>query len=302
MVALITRAMVIVNPAAGHGRAKANWERCRTVADCFGPYDVRFTDGPRHATDLAREAVREGRDRVIVFGGDGTLNEVVNGLAGQATSLAVVPTGSANDWVRQFGIPMGVEEATRVAFGGRRATVDVGLVEAGGERRYFLNMIGAGFDAEAADRVNRFGPVLKLVPGTLPSLICVVLTLFTYRYPTLTLRIDEREMVIPKAVLSAFGICGYVGGGMWLLPGASAEDGLLEVLWAHGLTRPGILYLMTKIYKGKHVEHPQVEVTRARRVEVSSSSRLIWHMDGEIGGILPISVEVVPRALNVILP
>jgi YegS/Rv2252/BmrU family lipid kinase len=297
------RVCFIVNPAAGHGRAKKNWEKVKPLVDSFGgDHTVRFTERPMHAAELAGRAAEEGCERVVVFGGDGTLNEAGNGLVGTGVALALVPTGSANDWVRQFSIPMAIDEAVRLALNGRRASIDVGLVESQHGRRYFFNMIGAGFDAEAADKVNRLGPLLKAVPGTLPTVVCVILTLFTYRYPTITLRIDGEERDIPKAVLSAFGICGYVGGGMMILPGAVPDDGLFDVLWAHGISRPGILGLLTKIYKGKHVDHPGIEMTRARRVEVSSSLPLIWHMDGEIGGRLPISVEVVPKALDVILP
>lgn len=296
------RIRFIVNPVAGHGRAKANWEKAKPLADSFGDYAVRFTDGPMHAAELARQAAEEGCERVGVFGGDGTLNEAGNGLVGTGVALALIPTGSANDWVRQFPIPTDIGQAVRLAFTGSRASVDVGLVESANGRRYFFNMIGSGFDAVAADRVNRFGPVLKLLPGTIPSLICVVLTLFDYRFPTLTLRADGREVVIPRAVFSAFGLCGYIGGGMWLLPGAVPDDGLFDVLWAHGISRMRILHLLTKIYKGKHIEHPKIEVIRARRVEVSSEPPLIWHMDGEIGGRLPITVEILPRALDIIVP
>lgn len=307
----MTRMCFIVNPVAGHGRARANWERTQPLVErlsqSHGEYRVCFTEFPGHATTLARQAAEDGYDRVAVFGGDGTLNETGNGLVGTGAALAIVATGSANDWVRQFPIPTDIEAAVRLAYEGRRVRVDAGVVEYGTldhepRRRYFFNMIGAGFDAEAAERVNRFGGVLKVMPGTLPSLICVILTLFTYRFPTMTLRLDGREVTIPRGVLSIFGLCGYIGGGMWVLPAASPYDGLIDVMWAHGLSRPAILYLMTKIYKGKHIEHPKVELTRAARVEVTSDPPLIWHVDGEILGRLPITVQVVPKALDVVMP
>lgn len=296
------RVCFIVNPVAGHGRAKKNWEKLEPLAASLGSYGVKFTEYPLHGTELARQAAAEGYDRVIAFGGDGTLNEVGNGLIGTKAAMGVVPTGSANDWIRTFPIPTDLAQAVRLAFEGRRVPVDAGLAESGDVRRHFFNMVGAGFDAEIAGRVNELGPVLKTIPGTLPTLICLVLTLFSYKNPTVTLTIDGETMVVPRLVLSAFGICRFLGGGMMLLPSAITDDGLLEVMWAHDFGRIELLGVVGKTYKGKHVGHPRIHFTRAKRITVSSSIPLFWHMDGEVGGRLPLSVEIVPGALDIILP
>lgn len=298
----MSRICFIVNPAAGHGRTRKHWDKLEPLAASLGSYDVKFTERPLHGTELARQAAAEGYERVVAFGGDGTLNEVGNGLVGTKTAMALVPAGSANDWVRTFPVPTDLALATRLAFEGRRVPTDVGLAEAGDVRRYFFNMVGAGFDGEIAGRVNELGPILKTVPGTLPTLICLVLTLFSYKNPTMTLTIDGETMVVPRLVLSAFGICRFVGGGMMLLPEAITDDGLLEVMWAHDFGRIELLGVVGKTYKGKHVGHPRIHFTRAKTVTVSSSIPLFWHMDGEVGGRLPLKVEVVPRALDIILP
>jgi len=298
----LPRILYVVNPAAGHGRAKKNWERVRPLTEALGDCAVRFTEGPLHGQEVGREAARQGFDRVCVFGGDGTINEVANGLVGSPTALAIIPTGSANDLVRTFPIPWDIEEAVRVAHSGVRRRIDVGLAESSAGRRYFLNMVGAGFDAEIAGRVNELGPVLKVVPGTLPTVICLVLTLLTYDYPTVTLRIDGTEAVVPNLILSGVGICRYLGGGMKLLPEADPGDGLFDLMWAHDIPRLGILGLVAKTYKGAHVGHPKIHFARGKRVEVSSSTALRWHMDGEIGGYLPVSFEIVPGGLDIIVP
>jgi len=113
------RVCFIVNPVAGHGRALAEWKRIEPLAAQLGEYCVKFTKGPGHATELAREAVREGYDRVVSMGGDGTLNEVGNGLVGSGVALAVIPAGTGNDWVRTAGVPRDLAEGCRLAFQGR---------------------------------------------------------------------------------------------------------------------------------------------------------------------------------------
>lgn len=287
---------------AGHGRAKKNWERVRPLATSLGDCGVKFTERPLQAGELARQAVAEGYDRVVVFGGDGTLNEVGNGLVGTGAAMAMVPTGTANDWVRTFSIPRKIEDAVRLAYAGRRVPVDVGLVRGSSGSRHFFNMVGAGFDAEVAGRTNDLGPWLKVAGGTVPTLVSLVLTLFTYKNPTVTLEIDGQTHVIPKLVLSAVGVCRFIGGGMMLLPEAIPDDGLFDVMWAHEFGRLELLGVVAKTYKGGHVGHPRIHFARAKRVSVTSSAPLRWHVDGEVGGHLPVDIEIIPKALDVILP
>jgi len=292
----------IVNPIAGHGRAKKKWEKAEPFVAGLGEYSVRFTERPLHGEELARQAVADGCDRVVVFGGDGTINEVGNGLVGTKTAMAIIPTGSANDFVRTFPIPLDIEKAVLLAYEGRRVRIDAGLAEGGGVRRHFFNMVGAGFDAEIAGRVNDLGPLLKVVGGTLPTIICLIMTLFTYRYPTVTLKIDGESQVVPNLVLSGVGICRFLGGGMMLLPEAIPDDGLFDIMWAHDISRLGILGIVGKTYKGAHVGHPRIHFTRGKKVEVSSSLPLLWHMDGEVGGRLPMSFTLIPKAIDLMLP
>ncbi len=298
----MARVCFIVNPIAGHGRAMKNWERVRSLAAGLGDCGVKFTERPLHAGELARQAVEEGYDRVAVFGGDGTLNEAGNGLVGTGAAMAMVPAGTANDWIRTFPIPTKTEDAVRLVFSGRRVPVDVGLVHGSGGSRYFFNMVGAGFDAEVAGRTNDLGAWLKVAGGTVPIVVSLVLTLFTYKNPTVTLEMDGRTHVVPKLVLSAVGVCRFIGGGMMLLPEAIADDGLFDVMWAHEFGRLELLGVVAKTYKGGHVGHPRIHFARAKHVSVTSSAPLLWHVDGEVGGHLPVKIEVIPKGLDVILP
>ncbi len=300
----MARVCFIVNPTAGHGRAAKRWEKAEPVVARLGSYAVKFTERPMHAGELARRAVAEGYDRIAVFGGDGTMNETGNGLVGTGAAMAIVPTGTANDLARSFPIPWKTEDAVRLAFEGRRMPIDVGLVRGpdGGDGRFFFNMVGAGFDAEVAGRTNDLGPWLKVAGGTIPTVVALVLTLFSYRNPSVTLVMDGREITVPKLVLSAVGVCRFIGGGMMLLPQAIPDDGQFDVMWAHEFGKLELLGIVAKTYKGGHVGHPRIHFARATRVSVSSSQPLLWHVDGEVGGHLPMTVEIRPKALDVIVP
>lgn len=302
-----SRLLFVVNPVAGHGRAAKVWRRIEPLVASLGAgggtaCDVKFTERPRHAEEIARQAAAEGYDRVAVVGGDGTLNEVGNGLVGTETAMAIIPAGTANDLIRTFPIPTHVEEAARLAFEGRQGKMDLGLAQTAERRRYFVNMFGAGFDAEVAGRVNDLGPVVKAVGGTISTLVCLVITLFKYGDPRVTLKIDDQTVDVPNLIFSAMAIGRFVGGGMMLLPEAVPDDGLFDIMWAHDMGRLDLLRTVFKTYSGRHVEHPRVHMTRGKRVRVESSTPLRCHVDGETGGYLPATVEVVPGALGIVLP
>jgi len=302
-----TKVCVIVNPVAGHGRAPRVWQRVEPLARKLSaeldiPYSVHFTEKPRHAEELARQAVERGFDRIAVIGGDGTLNEVGNGLVGSGAALAIVAAGSANDLIRTFPLSKDPAEAIRVAFTGHPRPMDVGLVETRQVRRHFVNMFGSGFDAEVAGRVNDLGPFVKAFGGTVATLICLVMTLFQYQNPRVRLRIDDQDLDVPNLVFSAVAIGRFIGGGMMLLPDAAPDDGLFDIMWAHDIGRLDLLRTVAKTYSGRHVEHPRVHVARGKRVTIESSVPLRCHVDGEVGGFLPATVELVRHGTNIILP
>ncbi|MFZ5827061.1 MAG: diacylglycerol/lipid kinase family protein [Bacillota bacterium] len=288
-----------MNPTAGYGRALKTWKRIEPTVAQWGEYGVKFTERPRHGEALARQAAAEGYDRVISLGGDGTLNEVGNGLMGTGAALGVVPTGTGNDWVRTVGIERNPEEAARVAFQGRLVKMDVGLAHG---YRYFFNIAGIGFDAEVSRRVNDYGPVLKAIGGTLPSLLGIAGTLFSFTGAKVRVELDDRVLNPERLLLMAVGIARYYGGGMMILPDASINDGLFEIAWGEDLGRLELVKLVGKIYSGEHVGHPKVTMTRGRRLAASSDQRVAFHLDGDVAGNLPVTFEILPEALDVIVP
>ncbi|HLN63731.1 MAG TPA: diacylglycerol kinase family protein [Symbiobacteriaceae bacterium] len=293
------RLCFIVNPTAGHGRALKTWRRIEPVARTLGEYGVKFTERPRHGEVLARQAAQEGYDVVVALGGDGTLNEVGNGLIGTGAALAVVPTGTGNDWVRTVGIPRDPEVACRIAFTGRRVPMDVGLAVG---YRHFFNIAGIGFDAEVSRQVNDYGPVLKAIGGTLPSLLAIVGTLFRFMGATVQVELDGQPRTIDKMLLMAVGIARYYGGGMEILPDAVIDDGQFDVAWGGHLGRAELVSLVGKIYKGGHVGHPKVSFERCARITATAATPVAFHLDGDVAGNLPVTFELLPGALDVIIP
>lgn len=291
------RTCFIVNPTAGRGRALEAWRRLEPQVGDWGATEVavRFTERPRHGTELARAAAAAGFDRVVSVGGDGTLNEVGNGLVGSRTALAVVSVGSSNDWVRTAGVPMDAAAAARLALTGRVTRTDIGHVPG---VRHFFNIAGVGFDAAVSHVFNRAW--YKRLGGKLPNLMAVVQTLAAWQSPRVSVEIDG-EVAEKRLFLMAVGIARYYGAGMMVLPDAIADDGLFEVVLGRDLGKGEVLGLLGKIFSGRHRGHPKIEFARGRRVALRSEDTVYYHLDGDVAGRLPVTFEIVPAALDVVV-
>ncbi|MFH1646322.1 MAG: diacylglycerol kinase family protein [Chloroflexota bacterium] len=301
-----TYAKVIVNPAAGAGRTGREWPR---IKDLFKGSGLRFehdlTEAPGHAIELATAAARNGYDMVISVGGDGTINEVVNGLyksggIGEAT-LGIVSTGTGGDYVRTVGIPRGYQEACRKFLQPRRLSVDLGMVEyiSNGHtvERLFVNFASMGFDAEIVRRTTQQFKAL----GSLPSyLLGMLVTLLAYRNRDVSITIDGE--VVDKRVCTVIMNNGrYGGGGMLTAPDARVDDGYFDVLIIGDLSKPDLLWSLPRIYRGTHLTHPKVTLRKAREIEVRSAQPLQLQADGELLGQVPARFRMLPAILNVVV-
>ena len=300
------RSLFIVNPVAAGGKTGTVWpaieEELRSLDLSF---DHRFTEAPNHATSLAREGTEEGYEMVVAVGGDGTVNEVVNGLmspgSGKADAvLGVVITGRGSDLARTIGIPADYAEACARLTGDRTMTVDLGLVELYTEgkkgERYFVNVGGGGFDGEVAVRANR---APDFMGGTIPYLSSLVTTLITYRNKAIELTLDEGEpmqMVVNSVIVAN---CQYFGGGMRVAPDADPSDGLFDVIVIGDVDKIEFLMTVPKVYDGTHITHPQVDTYRAKRVELRSEEPLLLQVEGEVCGQTPLTFSIVPSALQI---
>lgn len=300
----MSHAKVIVNHFAGGGVSGKRWPHISELLKDAGlSFDHVFTDGVGHGIELASEAASQGYELVIAVGGDGTVNEVVNGLVdetgkGRAT-LGIISMGTGGDLVRSLGIPRDYTEACRLLSNFKRATIDLGIVEymIGGERvrRFFINTAGLGFDAVVVERQKGFP---KIITGTLPYVICLMLTLGGYRNKQVILDVEgvkEEQRVFSVVVNNG----RYFGGGMKVAPNADLCDGLLDVIVLGDMSKIEVLWNFPRVYRGTHITHPKVSTYQARSIEIQPSERMLLQADGELLGEAPASFQVLPAALTV---
>jgi diacylglycerol kinase (ATP) len=298
-------AKLIVNPVAGAGKTAREWPR---IKDLFQGNGLRFeydmTEAPGHAIELARTAAENGYDMVVSVGGDGTINEIVNGLYASGhirdATLGIVSTGTGSDYIRTIGIPRRAEGACRCLLNPKRRVVDLGVVEytkdGRHEERLFVNFAGFGFDAEIVRRTTQQFKAL----GALPSyLLGVLVTLMFYQNRDISIRLDG-EPLEQRVCTVIMNNGRYGGGSMFTAPDAELADGWLDVLIVGDMSKPDLLWSIPRIYKGTHLTHPKVTMKRAREIEVSASRKMQIQADGELLGEVPARFRVLPSVLNVI--
>jgi len=229
-------------------------------------------------------------------GGDGTLHEVANGLAGQNVALGVVPSGTGNDFARSLGLSLEPGQAITELAQGEIKKLDLGRCE----KKYFINMGGLGFDADVAYRVNR----KRFFRGRLAYLIAALQTLLAYKTYQLEISIDNK-VITADSILVSVGNGQYVGGGFRLLPQAALDDGLLDIMVVSNTSRKEIICALPSLYKGGHVGHPKCEFYRGREVIINlkdAKGAAIAQVDGEELLKFPLRFGIEPQALQVIVP
>ncbi len=299
----MSHAMVIVNPLARGGVSRAKWPLISYWLKRAGlSFDYAFTEYAGHATELARRAVEKGFELVIAVGGDGTVNEVVNGIIdesgrGRAT-LGIISAGTVGDFVHSLGIPRDVIRSCRLFANYRRMTVDLGCVEymKDGQhtKRYYANTAGLGF---ATDVVGGTDRRIKFIGGTIPYVIGMIPTVKNYSNKDIKLSIDDESRQERNFVV-VVNNGRYLGGGR-VFPDADPCDGLLDVAVVGDMNKLEALWSFPRFYMGNHEGLPKINLCKAKNVSVESSQPLPIQMDGEVVGELPASFWVVPSALDV---
>jgi YegS/Rv2252/BmrU family lipid kinase len=297
----------LVNPASANGSTGRRWpELARRAAARGLTGEALLSERPGHLSELAREAVAGGATSLVVVGGDGTVHEVVDGLAstgaGGDVELGVVPLGTGRDFARSLRIPKRLDDALDVVRDGRLRTVDIGratYMRGDGEAHaHFANFAGAGISGAIADRANR---TTKAFGGRL-SFIWATLAVFSRWQPTeMTVEIDgDGRQVLLLEALAMNG--DYTAGGMWVAPEASLEDGTFDVVLIGDFSKAEFTTTFPKIYRGTHVSHAKVEIVRARELRVDAPTPLPIVLDGEQPGTTPVRFELLPGALRVRAP
>jgi YegS/Rv2252/BmrU family lipid kinase len=298
------RTVVILNPAADHGRARRLQSQIPSWADEYDGCDLWLTKQPGHATSLTRQALDQGYELVIAAGGDGTMHEIANGLveSGQAAAaLGIVPIGSGNDYPHGLGLATDPHEAFRRIFDGRQLVVDLALYEDdSGRSELAINGVGIGFDAIVSIQTRTITRIHGFAMYFLAALRTIALY---YQTPNLRVCFDE-EQVEQRSLMLPIGVGPRIGGGFRLTPDADLTDGLLDSCLVNPIGRPTLLRLLPEAMKGTHTDSPHVTMRRNKVIEVASDMALPVHADGEIFAYLEdnvrqVRVTSVPGALTI---
>ena len=302
-------AMVIVNPVAGSGSTAREWPRIYRQLIAAGlSFNFEFTRGEGQGLEMARRAADAGYLCLVAVGGDGTVNEIANGILCStrpaSTLLGLVSCGSTCSFIRSLGIPRDYGRACCLLTGTGRTTIDVGVVcyHCRGKllRRFFVNAADVGLASVIADswkylpggRGRRINHLLR----TLAGLRC----LGSYQNKILKLRIgNESESILGCNITVANG--QYLGDGMHMAPHAKLDDGLLDIVTAGNLTRFELLKIWPRLYQGTYLRHSQIKERRATSVAIESDEPLLVETDGELLGESPASFSVIPSALTIVV-
>lgn len=303
----MTKYRIIANPISGHGNGAKVIPVIEQNLRALGvDFSLVRTERVGHAIELAHAAVLEGVDVVVASGGDGTVNEVLNGLMaanaeGKTAALGVIPAGRGNDFSYCKGIPEEIESACKVLHADGRRSVDIGLIRGGkvkGER-YFGNVLGVGFDAITTIEVSK----MPRWGGFLSFLAAVIKTIFLYyKGPTVKVDYDDKTLTLPTLLVAVMN-GRRLGDGFYMAPEGKADDGLFDLVIAREVTRRRIFTLIPHFMKGTQATQPEITSVQAARVTITAQKGVLpAETDGEIlctdGDWL--QVEILPKAIDLV--
>ncbi len=302
---------IILNPRSSSGNGAKAWTTVAPMLQAAGvEFTLRTTEYAGHAISLAREAVMAGSRHLVAVGGDGTVNEVLNGIFTQDSVapgeilLAQIPIGTGNDWRRTLGIPTKFPECIAILQNPVEKSQDVGVVQwteqGEDKKRYFCNVAGMGFEAAVgikanADKAAGKGGIL----GYIPALLGI---LFRYKATPVSFKVDGKELPERKFFTMAVGICKFNGGGMKQCPDAIIDDGLLDLTFINEVPKGIVVLNFPRIFTGGFVKIKYVEQHRASKIEVITGPETLLEVDGENIGQGTARFSVMPRALRVAVP
>ncbi len=293
---------VVLNPASGRGEGR----KCRAQLEAALANAVNRTEQrpttwkivetakSGDGTVLAREAAEQGAEVVAAAGGDGTLGEVLNGLAGSTAHLGLIPLGTGNDFARQVGIPRNLSSAVDILMCGVPQPVDLGRTH----DRWFINVAGCGFDAVVAQRVNSGFRFLK---GTNAYIAAVLHSLMHFKPVSMRLTIDG-EVHTLRAMLCAVANAGFYGGGMHIAPDAQINDGLFDLCLLQEAGTLEFLRAFPQVFRGTHVTHPKVTMLRGKHILIETDPPTPLLVDGDLCGVTPVEFLLYPSAIHVLGP
>ena len=308
------RWLVVVNPKASVGRSGRDWPIIKQYFIDEGiEFDAVLTEYPRHAIEIVRRGIEEqGYRKIVSVGGDGTNNEVINGIFTQDTvptnqiTMGIVPIGTGNDWSRSFEFPEGYENIVHILKTGHPFAHDIGKVtyynDGDPKVRYFLNAAGTGLDEMVCQSTNAMKQQGK--GGTIRYLISLVKCLSKYKCTHIQLEVDD-ELVFDDSVLSlSLGNCKYNGGGMMMMPNAIPDDGILDITAIRKVSIFKFAANAKNLYDGTFIKKmKEVSTFKGKKIRITSipAHRLLLETEGETLNNSPFDFEILPKSINMIV-
>jgi len=292
------RFAVIVNPKAAGGKAIKKLPEISAAASSVAPeYLLHVTSSIEDARLRAREFANLGIERIVAVGGDGTFNEVANGMleSDARPALGIVPAGTGCDLPRTLGVPTDITEALVFALTGEARPMDVGLAKTSTVERHFLNVAGMGFDAKVADRAQQ----KKRLSGKKAYIAALAQSLTDFGYIDVRIEINGKE-IATKAVFVSIANAQYLAGGFHFAPMARIDDGLLDLAIIDDISLPGFVKAVPSVMRGKHLSNPHWSHYTTTHVKVTASTPALVQLDGELVGTSPAEFSIVPKAIDVV--
>ena len=312
-----TLPLIIVNPKSASGATRDKWSLTASEMRAhFGPFSVAFTKSQGDGVAIAERAAHSGRKFIIACGGDGTVNEVANGIiqSGKDVELGILPSGTGGDLRRTLGLPLSNREAAVALRTGETKLMDAGRVtfhdhEGETVSRYFLNISSVGLAASVIKRVKG-SKVFDWLPmdglrGKANFAMSALQEVIGPDAATVRIRIDDGEERTIQTLCLCIANSRFFGGGMMIAPDAKINDGLLDVINVGDMSTAKIIFNAYSLYRGTHLTLNEVKSTLAKKIEVSSvdpGHEILIETDGEMPGKLPACYEIVPNAIRIRVP
>ncbi|NLN48782.1 MAG: diacylglycerol kinase family lipid kinase [Clostridiales bacterium] len=298
----------VVNPLSSNGRTGKEWPQFeKTIKDAGISFDWQYTNYPLHAIEITGNALKAGYNTIISVGGDGTMNEVLNGFfengnkLNKDADLTVFSRGTGCDFIRTLGMENSVENLINILKSDNYITCDIGLcnfIKYDGEKttRYFLNVSDVGIGGETTYRVNRNSKALK---GFLSFLIGTVSTIIVYKNKNLNIIIDDEIQINERINTIIIANGRYFGGGMHVAPLAKINDGVFDIIILGDFTKAELIANFPKIYKGTHLKFHKVRRYLGKSIKVSSPDMALVELDGEQPGTIEAEYQLIPEGIKV---
>jgi len=300
---------VIVNPYSARGKTGQKWEGIKSIIKhYFSEFKYVFTEKPNQATEITREILSEGFDLIIGIGGDGTLNEIMNGFLigdGKRTvndeaSLGIIPSGTGSDFIRFLKIPRDFKKSIELIKNSKKNKFDVGKITFSGNEnenlhKYFINIADFGL---GADVVKNLSHVPESKRGPLSYYTGMLSVIKNFRSKNVEIVIDGKKKIEGKYLIGAIANGGIFGGGMIIAPDAKVDDGYFDIILVKEMKKFEIIRNTPHLYRGTIMNNRKVEFFRAKKIEVFSKEDVNLEFDGETGEKIPAKFEIVERALN----